>query len=59
MLTPAIVVMNDLVMSGMWFDTLAEADAWVDNYDGPDGTWGSYGYSAAQCSCGTIYGIFI
>ena len=48
---------DDLVMSGMWFDTLAEADAWVDNYDGPDGTWGSYGYSAAQCSCGkyTVY----
>ena len=48
---------DDLVMSGMWFDTLTEADAWVDNYDGPDGTWGSYGYSAAQCSCGkyTVY----
>ncbi len=48
---------DDLMMSGMWFDTLAEADEWVDNYDGPDGTWGSYGYSAIQCSCGkyTVY----
>lgn len=42
----------DVVYSNMWFDTLAEADAWVDNYYGPDGTWGSFGYSAKQCSCG-------
>ena len=42
------------IYEGQYFDTLGEADAFAQNYDGPNGNWSGFGYSSTECSCGKI-----
>ncbi len=42
----------DVVYSNMWFEDDTEAMYWASNYEGPNGDWSGFGYSAVQCSCG-------
>lgn len=43
---------TDAVMSGKWFNTLEELDAWAFYYNGPNGDWASFQYGTEQCACG-------